>query len=263
VVDLLRFLAHTLVLLPAVLLLLGAGMALSWRHPGRRLWRWWAAVSLLSVWAMSSGLAARLLLLPLEQYHPPLQVTQAQAAGAAAGLDGAGWIVVLGAGGLAHPRTDQISNLSGVSLARLTEAIALHKAANRAKILLCGGNVRGESVESEAARMKRAAQLLGVQAEFLALEDRSENTEAQAANVAAVVGQEKIILVTSASHMRRAVALFKKAGLDPLPAPVDYQMDSRGVSARDLLPSTSNLIKVESALHEYLGLVWGRVRGRL
>ena len=46
-----------------------------------------------------------------------------------------------------------------------------------------------------------------------------------------IVGKDKFILVTSASHMLRAMALFRKQGMEPIPAPTDYMVKEReGVS---------------------------------
>jgi len=70
-----------------------------------------------------------------------------------------------------------------------------------------------------------------------------------------------LVLVTSASHMPRAVALFRRAGLDPLPAPAQFLTDSGRRSSWSLLPEAGALAKTERFFYEVLGIVWMRVRG--
>ena len=65
---------------------------------------------------------------------------------------------------------------------------------------------------------------------------------------------ERLFLVTSASHMRRAVRHFERAGLTPIPAPTGFKTGSEGVRTLSYwLPSAGNLSKTERAVHETLG----------
>ena len=66
----------------------------------------------------------------------------------------------------------------------------------------------------------------------------------------------RLVLVTSAAHMPRAMRHFQAVGLDPLPAPTQHlAARASGRRLSDWLPSASKLRKTESALHEYLGLL--------
>ena len=80
-----------------------------------------------------------------------------------------------------------------------------------------------------------------------------------------IVGKDKFILVTSASHMPRAMALFRKHGMDPVPGPTDYMVKERegGLTPGVFFPSAGSLEKAESVIHEYLGMVWGKVRSQM
>ncbi len=70
-------------------------------------------------------------------------------------------------------------------------------------------------------------------------------------------GWRKIILVTSAWHMPRAARLFRKAGVDFVPFPVDFQVDSKGSPGLlDLLPRAGGLQMTESALREWYGILF-------
>ena len=67
--------------------------------------------------------------------------------------------------------------------------------------------------------------------------------------------------VTSASHMVRASALFRKAGIHVIPAPTDFQIKGSDILLQ--FPSASGLERSEAAFHEYLGLAWGKLKGIL
>jgi len=60
------------------------------------------------------------------------------------------------------------------------------------------------------------------------------------------------------------VALFKKVGLDPIPAPTNYRVTKRQSSSpEDYIPSTRGLGKAENAIYEYLCLAWLKIRNKL
>jgi len=110
--------------------------------------------------------------------------------------------------------------------------------------------------------MAKAAESLGVDQQKILLESQSRDTGSEAKFVRAVVGSEPFILVTSASHMPRAMALFKKQGMDPIADPTDYLTGvSWGVSASDLVPTGNGLVAARRAVYEYLGLAWEWMRG--
>jgi hypothetical protein len=56
--------------------------------------------------------------------------------------------------------------------------------------------------------------------------------------------------------------LFKKQGTNPIPAPSAYMQ--KGISL-DLTsaPDGLNLLKSEQALHEYIGIIWGKINGTI
>jgi uncharacterized SAM-binding protein YcdF (DUF218 family) len=76
-------------------------------------------------------------------------------------------------------------------------------------------------------------------------------------------GWQKIILVTSAWHMPRAARLFRKAGVDFIPFPVDFQIDSNSsLTLLDFLPRAEGLQKTETALREWYGILFYALAGR-
>jgi len=64
--------------------------------------------------------------------------------------------------------------------------------------------------------------------------------------------------------MPRAMVLFRKAGLNPIPAPTGHLVISTPPSGRiSFFPSSGNLEKSERAFYEFLGLVWAKLRGQI
>ena len=105
---------------------------------------------------------------------------------------------------------------------------------------------------------------LGLDRSDLVLEEESKDTKDEARLVKHIVKKDRFILVTAASHMPRSMALFRKQGMNPIPAPTEHLVKKRQkVSPGLFFPGASNLRKVERAFHEYLGLVWGKIRGQI
>ena len=71
-----------------------------------------------------------------------------------------------------------------------------------------------------------------------------------------------IPLSGSASHMPRAVSLFRARGLDPIPAPTGHlAKTSQGFSALGLVPNEGSLGRTRTAWYEFLGKIWAKLRG--
>ena len=92
------------------------------------------------------------------------------------------------------------------------------------------------------------------------IEDESKDTKDHPKFIQKIVGNDRFVLVTSASHMPRSIALFKKHGMNPIPAPTDYLVKERqgGISPDMFFPGADGLRKAERVVHEYFGLAWNR-----
>jgi uncharacterized SAM-binding protein YcdF (DUF218 family) len=95
------------------------------------------------------------------------------------------------------------------------------------------------------------------------IENRSRNTLENAREVRNLLGAKRIILVTSAFHMKRAAGMFTKQGFIVIPAPVDYRSESRAASWTNLFPRSEYLHTSSRALAEYLSLTWYRLHSGL
>jgi uncharacterized SAM-binding protein YcdF (DUF218 family) len=172
------------------------------------------------------------------------------------------WIVVLGGGHVSDPSLPASSQISPAALGRVVEGVRLYKAIPGSKLLFSGGRVFDPVPEAEV--MAQIAGLLGVKLQDISLESDSRDTADQAEIIAKRIGRERFILVTSACHMPRSMALFRKRGLQPIPAPTDFQVrESQGFDPNRFFPQATSLGQVETALHEYLGLAWAWLRGEI
>jgi uncharacterized SAM-binding protein YcdF (DUF218 family) len=85
-------------------------------------------------------------------------------------------------------------------------------------------------------------------------EAQSNSTAEHPGNVRKLIGQNQFFLVTSAYHMPRSMLVFERAGLHPIPYPVDRYVYG-DYSWRAWLPSADNLVTMQIAFHEYIGLI--------
>lgn len=175
---------------------------------------------------------------------------------------GVQWIVVLGGGAWSDPGLPALYRASESTLARTVEGVRLHRKLAGSKLVLSGGPVYGSGADSEA--MSALAADLGVGRDAIVADAVSPDTESQARAMRELLKGERCILVTSAVHMRRALALFRKAGVDALPAPTDYlSQTNAGIRPSDFFPGPRRIRAADAAAHEYLGLAWARLTGEI
>ena len=75
--------------------------------------------------------------------------------------------------------------------------------------------------------------------------------------------KNRLILVTSAIHMPRAVMNFQKAGVNPIAAPADFIIKyGSHKNPWRWLPYSENIGMMEAAIHENTGILWIKVGGR-
>jgi uncharacterized SAM-binding protein YcdF (DUF218 family) len=212
---------------------------------------------------LSNGGVADLILRPLERQYLPLSISESVSSNDVGQPDSpVKWVVVLGEGHTADPSIPSTSQLTLVALGRLVEGVRVHRILPGSKLILSGGQGIGEVVH--ATLLADAAKKLGVDPQDIVLETDSRDTEDEARIIHQMIGSDKFVLVTSASHMPRSMALFTKAGMNPIPAPANYMVKkSRRFGPEYFYPSANALYRIEVAIHEYLGLVWSRARGTI
>lgn len=233
------------------LLLVVAGMLLRRRFP--RLARTLLVTGFLLIFLLSLRGVSRQLLAPLESRYPPLAIQQLSALQIDA-------IVVLGGGRYREaPEFGMGDEGNATSLVRMRYAALLARA-TRKPLLVTGGRPDGGN-SSEAESMQRTlARDFGVRVQWL--EDASDNTLENAHYSAQILlpkGIRRIALVTHAWHMPRSVQVFEAAGFSVLPAPTAF-VGASPLTPRDYLPRAESLAESSLAMHEWIGLLWYRLR---
>ena len=176
-------------------------------------------------------------------------------------------IVVLG--GDLHPPTATHKQIELVDASdRLLHAVRLYRAGKAPLIILTGGNVSflgGSAAMNEAQAAELMLQEWGIPKSAILTETKSQNTHENATETRKILdrlGIRRVLLVTSAYHMPRAVAVFHKAGVDVVPCPTDYMT---GWGEPDplfrFLPDAGALADCAAAVKERVGLVLYRLRG--
>ncbi|MEX1020243.1 MAG: YdcF family protein [Litorilinea sp.] len=204
------------------------------------------------------------------QYQPP------------AGWPDATTVVVLGGGTRVREAPRPLTEVNEAG-DRLIFGAWLYQQGHAARVVVSGGSIVWlGSTTSEASGMQELLMLMGVPAHNILLEDAAQNTYDNAVYTRALLeslateadaSPLDIILVTSAMHMPRSVAIFENLGYTVLPAPVDFVTthgDPNRTSRPDLgerflhlLPSVEYLEISTRVLREYFGIVVYGLLGRL
>ncbi|AXB30967.1 envelope biogenesis factor ElyC [Vibrio campbellii] len=172
------------------------------------------------------------------------------------------YVMVLGNGHVVDNEIPPTSQLSRTALMRLTEGIRILRMYPGAKLILSG--YAGGSEISHARMMANVALSLGVaKSDIILLEDAKDTWE-EARQAAAFVKQKNIVLVTSASHMKRALYEFNAAGIKPIPAPTNFMaIDDIEQPWQKYAPKARYLEQTELYWYEYLGGLWQKLRDNI
>ncbi|HSV90201.1 MAG TPA: YdcF family protein [Nitrospiraceae bacterium] len=262
--DLYNFVKYALYPLTWVVLLLTATavLALFPFSPRRLRWVRLLIIScLLLLVTLASPLIATTLIGSLEAWYQPPPLTRSDHFDA---------IVVLGAGvdgkGSLRPTTEPGSN----SRNRTTCGVDLYQQGYAPTLVLTGGNasVFGTDLH-EAVEMKRWAIRLGVPDSATMIDTEARNTYESATGTKRLLGPASILLVTSASHLPRAVPVFTKQGFRVTPAPCGYISQNLprenwdNIDPIDLIPSDDALKHTREAVSEAAGMVIYWLTGKL
>jgi len=170
------------------------------------------------------------------------------------------YIYVLGGGHHtddAHPITSQVIESSVV---RVNEGIRLYHQLDEKPTIIVSGYSGLFDPTPGAIMQHRLALSLGVKKEKLHVEPNPKDTQAEAKAAKKYIKNAPFILVTSASHMKRALKFFKNEGLNPIPAPTNHLADVKYPNYTKVF-SISALRKADIVWHEIVGLLWQKLKG--
>jgi uncharacterized SAM-binding protein YcdF (DUF218 family) len=240
-----KWLGGILMPLPLALSILCLGLILLFFSQRQRLAKTLTLLSFLILLTMSFLPNVTNIIKPLERQYPPLLQ-------AAQSLD---YILILGSSGIHDTSLPITGQLSATALSRFSEALRLYYANPKAKIVVSGSGF-GDS-QSHAQLLQALAITFTIPLEKIIRLDETEDTAQEALQMSLLIEGKRAALVTSATHMPRAMQLFKQHNQSPIPAPAMYlaKDNSLALPLYTYIPSAYQLYKSEIALHEYLGLL--------
>lgn len=245
---LLRYMLTEMLLPPGINFLLLLAAAVLWRF-NRRLAYGCVVFSVGSLLVLSLPAVKCFLYQGLEPY--PALSTSLQSSSPEVSSSQA--IVVL-AGGIHKDEPEYGRSIAGgYSVRRLLYGAELHRATGL-PILLSGGNP-SLAERSEAEAMAELLRSWSIEPGWV--ESKSLNTWENAlfsADYLKQAGVERVLLVTSAWHLPRAVYSFQRAGIEVVPAPTGFEGEF-GNEPGDWVPSSYSLHLCARALREYLGML--------
>jgi uncharacterized SAM-binding protein YcdF (DUF218 family) len=219
----------------------------------RRLARGLIISGLALLYLLSLGHVADLLVKPLERNSPPL--TEKRIAADA--------VVVLGGGSVDLQWLGAEPEPNGETASRLVKGIELAQRL-RLPLILSGGN--GEpfaTTVNDADVMAGTASALGLPRQMVIVENLSRNTLENSHAVRKLLKGNRVILVTSAYHMKRAKAMFVLRGFTVIPAPTCFLGQTRRWSLTALIPRAGSLMHSTTAIAEWISLGWWGLRGEM
>ncbi len=196
------------------------------------------------------------LMLPLSERFPPWQERGGPPSG----------IIVLG--GAISPDVSAARRSVELNAAaeRMTVVADLARRFPQARIVFTGGNNNLFDVSASEASVARALfESFGIASSRIVLEDRSRTTDENAIFTRDLVKPapgERWLLVTSAHHMPRAIAVFRHAGFAVEAYPVDFRTRGWIDAVTPFASVSAGLARTDTAMHEWIGLIAYRLSGR-
>jgi uncharacterized SAM-binding protein YcdF (DUF218 family) len=244
-------------------LLLGLfGLALTmsrrrFRHAGQVLMG--SAIILFALFGLSP--LGNAMILPLEMRFPPATLPdEAEISG----------IIVLGGAVDTHVSAGRGQTALTDSAERLTAVAGLSRRFPAARIIYSGGvsavsaTLWGDIPEADAARALFIS--FGIPKDRLVFENKSRDTYENAQftrDLLHPTSDQHYLIVTSAYHMPRAMALYRKAGFDVLAYPVNYRTAGPIDLVRPFYALNDGLRQSNIAIREWIGLIAYRLSGRI
>ncbi len=247
--ELKKLLATLAMPLPALLIVGFLGLFFLWFTQRKRIGTFFVSLSLLTLALVSFQPFTSWLLMDLERQHEGFIPSGKP-------ID---YVMVLGHGHVVDEEIPLTSELSRTALMRLIEGIRIHFMYPSSTLILSG---YGGGFEVSHARMlARVAMSMGVNNNNILLLETAKDTREEAEQAASVINDKNLVLVTSASHMDRALFEFNQMGLNPTPAPTNF------IAQKEIhqfwikyAPRALNIEQFEKYWHEQLGQLWQALR---
>lgn len=247
--ELKKLLATLAMPLPSILIIGFLGLLFLWFTQRKRIGTFFVSIALLLLALVSFQPITSTLLIDLERQHSRFISTDEP-------ID---FVMVLGHGHVVDNEIPPTSELSRTALMRLIEGIRIHLMYPSSKLILSGYD--GGYEVSHARMLARVAMSMGVNNNNILLLETAKDTREEAEQAATVINHENFALVTSASHMSRALFEFEQVGLNPIAAPTNF------IAQKEIhqpwikyAPKAQYIEQFEKYWHEKLGQAWQRLR---
>ena len=178
---------------------------------------------------------ANLLIKPLEQYYPKLDIKNIP--------NDVKYVFILG----------------GDIDARTWEVMRLYNKIPNLKIITSGRSIVKKISEAKETQIRLVE--CGIIKDDILMNEKAKDTQEEVEDLKKLIGDTPFILVTSAYHLPRAMLMFKSNGLKPIPSPTDFQIASSDSFLS--IPSPNQLNKTQMAWHEYIGIAWYILKEKL
>lgn len=166
------------------------------------------------------------------------------------------YVHVLGNGHSVDPTQPISSQISDAGTKRVLEGVIIYKKTPNSKLIFTG--YKGDTNTSNAEMNARLALALGVDKNDIIVNGWPLDTKDEAIFAKSLVGKKPFALVTSATHTPRAMTLFRSLGMNPIAAPTNFNKSEFKGWLRKPSPYYFELSTL--AIHEYLGLLWAKLK---
>ena len=258
-----KIISHFLYPVPLSLWISLIGLFLLWFTQKQKTGKVFVSIGLFLILLLSNSFVSSQLLKPLESKYETYNMQISNEGLPSMNVNPIKFIVVLGGAHVFDPKLPITSQINKRQLVRLIEGIRHYWKHTNSKLILSGGGGMFDSVPN-AKIMANMAKELGVEEKDIIMESKPRDTKDEAKFIKLIVNNNRFILVTSASHMPRSIAMFEKLGMSPIAAPTEHQIRGKQyLNDTSFFPSSANLYQSRSAFHEYLGIVWAKLRGQI
>ena len=206
-------------------------------------------LSFLTLFIFSNPLISNKLVKYIEAPYFPVKLSEVPASD---------FIVVLS--GMVHEVKDNVYEWSDPD--RFFAGIKLLNANKGKKIIYTGGLLPWEKKKiTEGELLKNKSIEFGIHENDILVTKKGKNTYEEANAISHLIdNKSKIILVTSAFHMKRAKFLFEKYTFNVFPYPVDFKYKNHKITILDFIPSAGSLSRSSFVIREVLGRIYYRVK---
>jgi len=145
---------------------------------------------------------------------------------------------------------------------RMLQSIKLFYEGKYDTLLISGGGATALRSDLQEARVLSSyLESINFPMDRVLIEDKSRNTVESAKAVKEMIKADEVLLITSASHMPRAKAVFEKHGFNTVNYPTVYFTNDEHISPSMFIPSADALLKWHVLFKEWMGMAAYKVAG--